>query len=555
MDLVNNYQLSNKQHFWLFFTLLIFMSTAMVVAYNPHEDLGHDYFFHMLRFEALIEALRDGTFPYYIDNNAINGYGYLSKAFYCDIILIPFAAIGLFSSIEFAYNAMLFVMTVLCGVFTFYAVKQIFKNNTAASISSILYTFCYYRIIDTYHRAALGETLSFTFLPIIYLGLYHIIKGDYKKWYIIAIGYALMIFTHLLSSVLTAFVTVIFLIIYNKLLRKEPVRLIYLGVAAIVTILLTTYYWLPMIEQMLSNSFYYQTREYINLLANRMIFSAVIWSLFSGPIQAVQGFIPAIGITLTACVCLRLFVYNKTKLLKHADQMVILGVFFIFVSSFLFPWQYFPFTKFHFIQFPWRFYEFVSFFFAIAGAYYSTFIIKGRKRQLIGYGLLLLLILFTFKSDKYVVKETSLWLDYKGVSINDNRLHLSGAEYLPSAVPSTEFLFERDNTKIITENNSTVSNFAKERGGIEFYLSLGSANDKAELPLTYYKGYKATIDGQEIPYTQSLNGLIELGLSQSGHIKVSYVGTTLQAFAFYFSIICFILLSVYLIINQRKKNA
>lgn len=531
------------------------MSAAMVLIYQPNEYPGHDYYFHMLRIEALMEALKEGTFPFYIDSNSINGYGYLTKAFYCDVVLIPFAAIGLLTGKAVAYNIMLFVMTVLCGLFTFYAVKTIFKNNTVASISSILYTFCYYRIADTYHRAALGETLSFTFIPIVYLGLYHIIKGDYKKWYIIAIGYTLLIFTHLISTVLTAFTTIIFMLIYSKSLRKEPIRLLYLGVAAVVTVLLTTYYWLPMIEQMLSNSFYYQTNEHIDLIANRVVFSAVFWNFFAGPIQTPQGFLPAVGITLTAFVCMRLVVYKKTPLLKHADQMVIVGLCFIFASSFLFPWQLFPFTKFHFIQFPWRFYEFVSFFFAIAGAYYSTIVLKSRIRKIIAYGLVITVIVFTFKSDSFVVQETCMWLEYKEIPHKENRYHISGAEYLPSAISDPQDVFERDNKKVDTENNATISNFTKNGCNLDFDITLQASNERAELPLIYYKGYKATQDGKEISYTESKNGLIELDLSQSGHINVSYVGTTLQAIAYYFSIICFILLVGYLIFIERKKNA
>lgn len=176
----NKIAANKRVHFWLFFAVLLFLSFLMVYFYQPLCP-GQDFFFHYRRLQALMDGLKTSPYLIYLDYDALDGYGYFTKAFYSDFVLIPFALIGNLTSLSFAYQFMLFLMTVLCGVFTYITVNHIYKKPFAAAIAALLYTFAVYRLLDMYHRAALGETLTFTFIPIVFLGLYHIIKGDYKK--------------------------------------------------------------------------------------------------------------------------------------------------------------------------------------------------------------------------------------------------------------------------------------------------------------------------------------------------------------------------------------
>lgn len=561
MNFLKNLHLNDKQFFGIFFILLSVLSALYVVSYAMPIYPGHDFYFHEVRINALMDALKDGTFPYYIDYKSINGYGYLSRAFYSDVILVPFALLGNATSFEFAYQTMIFVMTMLCGIFTYYAVNTIFKNRLAASVSAILYTFCYYRVIDFFYRSALGESLSFTFLPLIYLGLYHIIKGDYKKWYIIAIGYSLMIFTHVISSALTFIIIIIFLGIYNKSIRQEPKRLAYLILAATTTILITSCYTFPMLEQMISNKFHYEY-FHTNIASFATQFSRTIWSLFGGIIQSKQEFIPSIGITLTAAISLRLFIVNKTKLTKHADILAIVGIIFVIASSFIFPWDMFPFSSLRFIQFPWRLFEFASLFFAIAGGYYFATAFKNKKRMLVAYGLLIAIILFVFKSDGFYQGQVSKRFfqtdgfygpEFDGKASLKNHFFLGGLEYLPASVPTLKSLVNRGDT-IIAKNNSEIKNFTRNKNVINFEARIAADKDTFELPLTYYKGYKATIDGQEVQVQQSSNGLVEIDLEKSGQIEVYFNSTTIHRIANYITLVSVLALLIFIIALNRPEN-
>ncbi|WP_255495445.1 hypothetical protein [Dysgonomonas sp. 521] len=525
----------------------------MMFLYEPLCP-GQDFFFHFRRLQALMDALKDHSWPYYLDYTAINGYGYFTKAFYPDLILIPFAFIGNFTDAAFAYKLLIFTMTVLCGTFTYYAVNYVYKDKFAASVGALLFTFSSYRLLDIYHRASLAEVISFTFIPIVFLGLYHIIKGDYKKWYILAIGYSLMIFTHLISSVLMFVTMLIFLVIYYKPLLKEPKRIAYLVLAGVVTIVVTSYYIFPMAEQMLSDLFYYQTREIMTRVQGALYPPHwIVWGMFLGFTITEQAFIAGVGLLLTASIALRLFVYEKSDKLRSLDIGVVVGLVFIVACSFFFPWTTFPFSLLDFIQFPWRLLEFSGFLFAIAGGYYFSRLLKTNKRRLVGCGAIAVLIAIMLANDSKMYQNYRCTRDIlEEATVRDN-YHLGGMEYLPDKVPDMKYIHQRGDSVKAQNDTIVISDFTRAKGLTGFNISINT-KDSLELPLIYYKGYAATLNGQEIPVTQSSHGLVQVPVDQSGRVEAWYKGTLIQKLGFYTTILTIFALCAYIFLKNRKKK-
>ena len=179
---------NQRYQFALFIVILFVLSILMMAWYFPDETVtagGTDLMFHANRFYAIFQSIEFGMFPFYINTHTLNEYGYAANLFYPDFMLIPFAlfipSIGLASS----YKLIIFTHTVVCGILSYFCIRKVTKDNIIAFLFSLLYTFAIYRIIDFSYRGALGEYISFTFLPIVFWGLYEIIYGDYKhKWYI-----------------------------------------------------------------------------------------------------------------------------------------------------------------------------------------------------------------------------------------------------------------------------------------------------------------------------------------------------------------------------------
>jgi len=549
----DNIAANRKSHFWLFFILLVFLSLTMMYLYQPLCP-GQDFFFHYRRLQALMDGMKTSPLLIYLDYNAIDGYGYFTKAFYPDFVLIPFALIGNLTNLGFAYQFMVFTMTVLCGVFTYITVNRIYKKPFTAAIAALLYTFCVYRLLDLYHRAALGETLTFTFIPIVLLGLYHIIKGDYKKWYILAIGFSLMIFTHLISSVLMFFTLLIFLLIYYKPLIKEPKRILYLLVAGITTLAITAYYLFPMLEQAITATFYYESRELMAKTQDSALpFHWIIWGMFTGIVTPAQAFIPGVGFLLTGTVALRLFVYRKSSALRSVDIGVIIGLVYIVASSPLFPWSVFPFNKLNFIQMAWRLFEFTSFFFAVAGGYYLSLILKSNGRKLVTAFTVVILLVLIMVNDAKSYEMYRCGRPITQVAAFNNDYHLGGLEYIPSAVPSIEYLHQRGDSIGTLYEGTSITNFRRIKGVTSFDIGM-TGIETLELPLIYYKGYTAKLNGENICVSESGNGLVEIAANKSGNIQVYYGGTIIQKLSWIITLLSILGLCFYIFLSRRKRR-
>ena len=552
LDIYNIVSTNRKYHFWIFLIILAMLGVWMVYCYS--QSYGHDFFFHERRFNALTEALQNGTFPYYTDYLAINGYGYFTKGFYPDFILIPFALIDVVSGYHYGYTIMIYTMTILCGIFMYKMIISIRNNTFVASVAAILYTYSCYRVLDVYRRAALGEALSFTFLPIVFLGLYHIIKGDYKKWYVIAIGFALLILTHVISSILMFVTLIIFLAIYHRDLLKEPKRIYYLILAGIVTVPLAAYYLFPFLEQFQSNTFYFETLPAAEVADSTLPFTNMVWALFYGIIQYEQFFIPALGILLSGVIFIRIFIYAKSNQLKTADTLAIIGIAYLIAVMPFFPWNIFPFSLLNIIQLPWRLFEFVTFFFSISGAYYLFLLLTTRKRKHIGYLAVIVFSALLMVSDGVDVRNKTVRLREDMTPTVENKYNLIGMEYMPAKVPSLEYPNDRGDTIISKQGYSDISDFKRKESIISFNKQ-SDKDDELELPLLYYKGYAAYIGNQSLLVKESDNGLVEITVNESGNVKVYYKGTIIQKLGFYITILSAILLCIYIFVYRKKRTS
>lgn len=545
----------DRKSFFIFFLVLLCLSVAMTFLYSPICP-GQDFYFHFRRLNCLMDALRNGDpFLIYLDSTAVSGYGYFTKISYSDFILIPFAAIGNVTSPLFAYQFMIFCMTLLCGLIMYWGVNRVLKNPLVAFVSAILYTFSFYRLFDLYMRSALGEALSFTFVPLVALGTYEIIAGNYKKWYLLSIGYALLILTHTLSPVLAFMVMIIFLLIYCRRLMKEPKRFYYLVLSGIVIILLAAYYIFPTIEQFMSYEFLYQRDKVIAQTQDSpLAFHWIVWGLFEGLVQPRQLMIPGIGVLLTIIVALRLFVYDKSATLKNMDILSLVGLFLIFTCTTFFPWGVFPFDKLGFIQLPWRFLEFVSLLFSVSGAYYFSLLLKTRKRIFIGVSTVVILTVLMMGNDSDLFKSVKGKHDLYEVADSGNSYHLSGVGFVSAKVPSIEYVTQRGDSIKTLNSETKISNFHRKNGVTSF--SVEAINkDTIELPLFYYKGYEVMSDGgKDVSIEESENGLVQVSVSGTTNIEVFYAGTMTQRVSLIITLLSFIVLIAYIVLQKRKPN-
>lgn len=563
-NILNTIEKNKKWHFWIFFIVLFFLTIFMMYRYNTFNlvNQGHDAPFQFNRFVKLVDAIKNGRFPVYIDNG-VEQYGYATKLFYPDFILIPFALIGCVVGYVKSYQLIYFSTTILCGLLSYVSVKNIYNNKLAAYISAILYTFCLYRLQDLYDRSAIGETITFAFIPLIFWGIYEIIKGDSKKWYIISLGFSLCILTHVLSTLLAAILVMIITILYARDFLKEPKRLGYLVIAACSTILITGYYLFPYLEQIINDSFNYQNFTFGQNFGKPA--QKIIQGMFLIGITdtSYSYFVPSIGLTLTIPLFFRVFIYEKSRNIKMADLAVLAAFILILFAFDNISFSFYKHIKlFAIIQFAWRFFEYASFFLALACGLYISIVLKKNKRSiaLLSSLLLMIIITITISSTAYKYRYQDIGSDLYKIytkqnikDIKDSFYYLGAAdesEYFPTPLSITNI--EKRETFIDKQySNTKINNIKRANTDIFFDIKIDQ-NELLELPIVYYKGYYAQLNNQNIPIQKSKNGLIEIPINQSGKVQVEFTGTPIQKYSLYITLSSILLLCIYIYWYNRK---
>ena len=211
---------------------------------------GHDLRFHLSRINGIAYGIKLGSWFNPIHYNFLAGYGYGTGLFYSNFFLyIPAILVALGMNLIEAYKIFLVIVTLLTSFIMYFTSCRIIKDKKISLIATCIYILMPYRTTDIVIRAAIGEILSFIFIPIIILGIYEIIYGDDKKWYIFSIGFAGLILSHILSTLIMAIICFFILIINFKRINYKKIQKIVN--ATILCLLVTAFFVGPLIEQSL----------------------------------------------------------------------------------------------------------------------------------------------------------------------------------------------------------------------------------------------------------------------------------------------------------------
>ncbi len=135
----------------------------------------------------------------------------------------------------------------------------------------------------------------------------------------------------------------------------------------------------------------------------------------------------------------------------------------------------------------------------------------------------------------------------------DNDYHLGGLEYIPSVVPSIEYIHQRGDSIARKYSSTAISGYTQSKGVTAFDI-IAQNDETLELPLIFYKGYVARLNGEDIQPSTSGNGLVQLSVRDTGHIEVYYGGTVMQKISYFVSLFSIIALCFYIAVSYRKNK-
>ena len=509
-------------------------------------------------------------------SNLCNNFGYSWNIFYSP--LTAYAPL-IFKIFNFTFTNCLkifmFAVTLLSGITMYTFMMNVTKNKNVSLLSSILYVLAPYRITDMYIRIAVAELASFVFIPIIFDGLYSVLKEEKLSFKLIW-GTVGLILTHTVITMYTAIICLLYLVFNIKKLKSiKVIRILVISLVCI--LLITSFYWVGLLQHHNATSYevfvpgrmevgnkleYYKTEFYQLFYTNKD--QTMIYAI---------GLVTVLGLVLTPIAW-----KNVEKDYKGTYVLfLIFGIILTIMTLTFFPFEKLP-SIFKMIQFTFRLYEFTAFFFAfVAGINYGIIIKKFKISDVIVLAVISTLLLIPYKSKLEYELSTNEDRLIEGVRVTENtgRVHagMASMEYLPSKAFKVlnTYIANRKDEPIIMSGEAEILNYNKNGTNLEFELAnmkskkeADNQNNKTEaeltieLPYIYYLGYRVYANGGEIEYAESDNGFVQIKINpalyeQNVKINVRYTGTNEMIVASAISIISAMIIVISEIILNMKN--
>lgn len=200
------------------YLIIIFVSIFVCIPLcSKYADIStDDGIQHIYRLIGTFSSLQEGNLFPVIMSEFCNGFGYSWNIFYSPLTAyLPLIFKIFTNSFVICLKLFIFATIALSGIYMYKLVFRITKSHKASIISAILYISAPYHLTDIYNRVAIAELATFTFLPIVFIGMYDLFKEN-KKSYYLAIGAIGLTLTHNVLTVYTAIFCLIYMIINYK---------------------------------------------------------------------------------------------------------------------------------------------------------------------------------------------------------------------------------------------------------------------------------------------------------------------------------------------------
>ena len=561
----------NKEYLYILLISIIVCIPLMNKNINIYRDDGIQ---HVCRLIGTYQTIRSGEMLPMIMASFCNNFGYSWNIFYSP--LTAYAPL-IFKIFNFTFTNCLkifmFAVTLLSGITMYTFMMNVTKNKNVSLLSSILYVLAPYRITDMYIRIAVAELASFMFIPIIFDGLYSVLKEEKLSFKLIW-GTVGLILTHTVITMYMAIICLLYLVFNIKKLKS--VKVIRILVISLVFIsLITSFYWVGLLQHHNATSYEVFVPGRMEVGNKLEYYKTEFYQLFytSKDQQMIYaiGMVTVLGLVLTPIVWKRIEKeYKRTYVL-----FLTFGIILTIMTLTFFPFEKLP-SVFKMIQFTFRLYEFTAFFFAfVAGINYGIIIKNFKIFDVIVLAVISTLLLIPYKSKLEYELSTNEDRLIEGVRVTENtgRVHagMASMEYLPSKAFKVlnTYIANRKDEPIIMSGEAEILNYNKNGTNLEFELKneqeADSQNNKTEagltieLPYIYYLGYRVYANGSEIEYTESDNGFVQIKINpalyeQDVKINVKYTGTNEMFVTFKISVIFIFAIEIFELLCYIKKK-
>lgn len=548
---------ASKWHYILVFIFGVILS-AGVWSFMLQIMTGDDYAFHVTRLQSASKAWSNGQIVPQVDPDELGGFGYAYNLFYGPLITYVVAGLqAVFQHWSVAINLALVLCLIGSGLIMCYVMTKISKNKVIAVLAAVFLMSAPYALNNLYARMALGEVVAFVAAPILLLGLWQLLKKEARAARSIALAAALLVLSHSLSAMLFAIVAALF-VLFNirKILSWENVSRMAIGVA--VALGLTAFFTLPMIEAKMVGNYGVFDEGYADIYfgANaRSMNDHRLW-----PQQLVvmdlagktndDGLGGEFGVTLgvVAIVGLLGFWFVR-KQIEDRDQrrfvtsLYVIAVIAILVALPVVNWYHMPGILWQ-MQFPWRTLMVSTLLLAVVSAYTMYGLIKGLAQDKQRVAAVVMGMMAIYVVMPLILPRENRHLN--GVEdVKDDPVTIGWeAEYAPMQLLCSpeveedtaqgyacslsrirEKLAERGMDLKVVSGEAKLKKAERDGLKVDFAVENAGGASEIELPMIWYPGYKAEIDGESLEVGASEEYgmvLVTVPEGKSGTVKVYY---------------------------------
>lgn len=403
-----------------------------LIMFNKGFIKGHDNEFHYAQIQDLYDSIKNGNFNFYLNYETIHSYGMGVRLMYASLshfitvfiglIIIPFGF-----SLTSAMKMTIFLSILFSGIFTYWFTKSVTKKELPGIVAAAIYIMFPYRYTDIYVRNALAETVAMAFIPLVFYGIYGIMKQkeySIKPYIATIIGVTLLFFSHNITTIFTLIFVVIFALFhFNDLKRLVKDRMFWLStiVSCLFILCFMSILLVPMLEHMrlgiyrifdkesmrstyeivsegAKNSYAFLCGGLHSKYAEMFLYYTMLSGLSFGAYWFVKKLIKTkdknwiyliVAFVVGMLFCISFMIVNKVSYILYIAVLLTFGIYLIpykkvkgvnslktlisFAVMFLMLivmifwgsiWKIIP-SALYSIQFPWRLWAFVGFFIAM----------------------------------------------------------------------------------------------------------------------------------------------------------------------------------------------
>ena len=544
--------------------------------------VNSDGSFHFSRLEELYQDFRNGSMAF-IASHTFNSTGVGTFLFYPSILLYPWVILRLIFSPVTAFYIWYGLMLFVTMCIAYYSMWLFDKDRIRAIFFGVLYSIFPYHIHLGVVHTVIGEFLAYTFMPLLFVGLYYCLTNK-EKWYLLGISWSLILYSHVISAYMTILCVIIISIIY-VLTDPQSIKrtIINLSKNAVLVILLSSFILVPFITDFINagiNSPNSETFGFLDTLQNIVGISLTNTADSNKSIGILALFTVMVG-------------WYFVKDSRTKEKVIYgLGIFFLLCTSTVVPWQLFNNTVvgkiLGVIQFPYRLNTYAGLFlmvtFSLIISRFIHSIANKKARVLFNIGMMIFLIisyygsltslfvkihtsqgnllknnteLTTFIPNDAVIKKENYNNIFKYIILYGETDYYPKAAFNKFENNVSEEVNPKINSillhKVIIDGKEKVKTPKVASNCIEYNVKVDK-KEKIDVPVLAYKRTTVMLNEKNINYSISSRGTVVVdGNKGNNRISVSYQPSKLLYIGMMVSVITWIGLLIGLIFSKRRN--